>query len=101
MSRSEQRGGCFVGRSRRRERQAFGFGAGLTEPLLTKEEDVMGMRGTWDKLKGTFKERLGRLSGDRKTVAEGRAERAEGEIKESVHDMRGAAVQTREKVEHR
>ena len=48
------------------------------------------MAGTTDKVKGAVKEGAGKLTGDKRTEAEGKTDRAKGEVK-------GAARSTKER----
>lgn len=46
------------------------------------------MSGTTDKVKGTIKETVGKATGDRRTEAEGKLDKAKGEIKDAAHDIK-------------
>lgn len=47
--------------------------------------------GDGDKVAGAVKEGLGKLTGDRRLEAEGRTDRAKGEAKNAVRDVKDAA----------
>ncbi len=49
------------------------------------------MAGTGDKIKGAIKEAVGSATGDRETQAEGKTDRAKGEVKDTAHDVKGTA----------
>lgn len=46
------------------------------------------MAGTGDKVKGAIKEAVGKLTGDRRTEAEGKTDRTKGEVKDTAHDTK-------------
>jgi uncharacterized protein YjbJ (UPF0337 family) len=46
------------------------------------------MSGTADKVKGTIKEGVGKVTGDRRTEAEGKTDRAKGEVKDAARDAK-------------
>ena len=46
------------------------------------------MSGTTDKFKGSIKEAAGKLTGDRRTEAEGKTDRAKGQVKDVAHDVK-------------
>jgi uncharacterized protein YjbJ (UPF0337 family) len=46
------------------------------------------MTGTGDKVKGAIKEAVGKVTGDRRTEAEGKTDRAKGEVKDTAHDAK-------------
>ena len=46
------------------------------------------MSGTTDKVKGTIKETVGKATGDKATEAEGKLDKAKGEVKDAVHDAK-------------
>ena len=50
--------------------------------------DDTGSSGTADKVKGTIKEGLGKLTGDRRTEAEGKTDQAKGDVKNAAHDVK-------------
>jgi uncharacterized protein YjbJ (UPF0337 family) len=52
--------------------------------------------GTEDKVKGTLKEAAGKVTGDRRTEAEGKTDRAKGEVKDAAHDVKEAAKGVRD-----
>ena len=45
-------------------------------------------RGIVDKVTGAIKETVGKVTGDRRTEAEGKTDRAKGEVKETTHDVK-------------
>jgi len=49
------------------------------------------MAGTGDKVKGAIKEGVGKVTGDRRTEAEGKTDRAKGEVKDAAHDVKETA----------
>ena len=49
------------------------------------------MAGEKDKAKGSIEEAAGKVTGDRQTEAEGKTDRAKGETKETVHDVKEGA----------
>ena len=46
------------------------------------------MPGTGDKVVGTLKEAAGKLTGDRRTEAEGKTDQAKGDVKNAAHDVK-------------
>lgn len=46
------------------------------------------MSGTTDKVKGTIKETVGKVTGDRETEAEGKLDKAKGEVKDAAHEVK-------------
>ena len=46
--------------------------------------DENRVEGAWDKLKGNVKESVGKLTGDEKLQAEGKADQVKGETKSTV-----------------
>lgn len=46
------------------------------------------MSGTTDKVKGSIKEGLGKVTGDRRTEAEGKTDRAKGEVKDTTQNVK-------------
>ena len=44
------------------------------------------MSGTTDKIKGTVKETVGKVTGDKQTEAEGKIDKAKGHIKDAAHE---------------
>lgn len=46
------------------------------------------MGGTSDKIKGNVKESWGKATGDRSTEAEGKFDKAKGEVKDTAQDVR-------------
>jgi uncharacterized protein YjbJ (UPF0337 family) len=49
------------------------------------------MAGTADKAKGAVKEGAGKLTGDKRTEAEGKTDRAKGDLKGAAQDAKDAA----------
>ena len=49
------------------------------------------MAGTTDKVKGAVEEGAGKLAGDKRTEAEGKADRAEGAVEGAARGAKGAA----------
>jgi uncharacterized protein YjbJ (UPF0337 family) len=49
------------------------------------------MGGTEDKIKGTVKEGVGKVTGDKRTEAEGKMDKAKGHVKDTAEDMRETA----------
>ena len=45
------------------------------------------MAGTTDKIKGSVKEAAGKLTGDRRTEAEGETDQAKGDVKDATRDL--------------
>ena len=54
------------------------------------------MAGMMDKIKGSLKEAAGRLSGDRRTEAEGKTDHAKGDVKDAAHDLKQGAKGVRD-----
>jgi uncharacterized protein YjbJ (UPF0337 family) len=48
------------------------------------------MAGEWDKTKGAVKDAVGGLTGDAKTQAEGKLDKAKGEAKHQVQNAKDA-----------
>ena len=46
------------------------------------------MAGTADKVKGSVKEAAGKLTGDRRTEAEGETDQAKGDVKNTARDLK-------------
>jgi uncharacterized protein YjbJ (UPF0337 family) len=46
------------------------------------------MSGTSDKIKGSVKETVGKATGDKKTEAEGKMDKAKGHIKDAAHEAK-------------
>ena len=46
------------------------------------------MPGTGDKVKGSIKEGVGKLTGDERTEAEGKTDQAKGDVKNAAHDIK-------------
>jgi uncharacterized protein YjbJ (UPF0337 family) len=51
----------------------------------------MATSGTEDKIKGTVKEAVGKLTGDRRTEAEGQTDQVKGDVKNAGRDLKDAA----------
>ena len=49
------------------------------------------MAGTTDKVKGAVKEGAGKLTGDKRTEAEGKTDRAKGDVQGAAQDAKDAA----------
>lgn len=49
------------------------------------------MPGTGDKVKGSLKEAAGKLTGDKRTEAEGKTDQAKGDMKNAAHDAKESA----------
>ena len=58
------------------------------------------MAGTMDKIKGTIKEGVGKMTGDAKTEAEGKTDRANGHLKDAAHDVKEGARGVKESLKH-
>ena len=54
------------------------------------------MSGEWDKTKGAVKDAVGGLTGDTKTQAEGKLDKAKGEAKHQADNVRDAANDVKE-----
>jgi uncharacterized protein YjbJ (UPF0337 family) len=54
------------------------------------------MAGTTDKVKGAVKEGAGKLTGDKRTEAEGKTDRAKGEAKDAARDVKETAKGVRD-----
>ena len=54
------------------------------------------MAGTTDKAKGSIKEAAGKVTGDRRTEAEGKTDQAKGEAKNAARDVKDAAKGVRD-----
>lgn len=54
------------------------------------------MAGEMDKAKGAVKEGVGKVTGDRRTEAEGKTDRAKGEAKDAAHDVKQGAKGVRD-----
>ncbi|MEK0082075.1 CsbD family protein [Benzoatithermus flavus] len=57
--------------------------------------------GTADKIKGTIKEAAGKLTGDRRTEAEGKTDQVKGDVKNAGHDLKEAAKGVRDSLEEK
>ncbi len=49
------------------------------------------MAGKTDKAKGAVKETVGKVTGDRQTEAEGKADKLKGRAKDAAHDVKESA----------
>jgi uncharacterized protein YjbJ (UPF0337 family) len=58
---------------------------------MCQHEEEHEMAGTMDKIKGTVKEGVGKITGDAKTEAEGKTDRAKGDLKDAAHDVKESA----------
>jgi uncharacterized protein YjbJ (UPF0337 family) len=54
------------------------------------------MAGEWDKAKGAVKDAVGSLTGDSKTQAEGKFDKAKGEAKHQAQNVKDAANDVKE-----
>ena len=54
------------------------------------------MAGTSDKVKGSIKEAVGKVTGDRRTEAEGKTDQAKGEVKNAARDAKETAKGVRD-----
>ena len=54
------------------------------------------MAGTTDKVKGSIKEAAGKVTGDRRTEAEGKTDRTKGEAKDAARDVKESAKGVRD-----
>jgi uncharacterized protein YjbJ (UPF0337 family) len=54
------------------------------------------MAGTADKAKGAIKEAAGKMTGDRRTEAEGKTDQAKGDTKQAAHDVKESAKGVRD-----
>ena len=54
------------------------------------------MAGTKDKAKGLLKEAAGKATGDKRTEAEGKTDRAKGEAKDAAHHAKEGAKGVRD-----
>jgi uncharacterized protein YjbJ (UPF0337 family) len=56
------------------------------------------MAGEKDKAKGSLKEAAGKVTGDRRTEAEGKTDRAKGEAKDAAHHAKEGAKGVRDRL---
>lgn len=56
----------------------------------------MAEDGTADKVKGTVKEAVGKVTSDRRTEAEGKTDQIKGDAKDAIHDADEAAKGVRD-----
>ena len=61
---------------------------GYTLLLAYPEVEEANMAGTKDKMKGSIKEAAGKVTGDRRTEAEGKTDQAKGEAKNAARDVK-------------
>ena len=54
------------------------------------------MPGTEDKVKGAIKDGVGKVTGDRRTEAEGKTDQAKGDAKQAGRDVKEAAKGVRD-----
>jgi uncharacterized protein YjbJ (UPF0337 family) len=54
------------------------------------------MAGTKDKMKGSIKEAAGKVTGDRRTEAEGQTDQAKGEAKDAAREVKETAKGVRD-----
>ena len=54
------------------------------------------MAGTTDKMKGSVKEAAGKMTGDKRTEAEGKTDQAKGEAKNAARDVKETAKGVRD-----
>ena len=54
------------------------------------------MAGTKDKVKGAIKEATGKVTGDRRTEAEGKTDQAKGKVKNDASDVKESAKGVRD-----
>jgi uncharacterized protein YjbJ (UPF0337 family) len=54
------------------------------------------MAGTTDKVKGSVKEAAGKMTGDKRTEAEGKTDQAKGDVKDAGRDMKESAKGVRD-----
>jgi uncharacterized protein YjbJ (UPF0337 family) len=54
------------------------------------------MAGTKDKVKGSLKEAAGKVTGDRRTEAEGKTDQAKGKAKDAASDVKESAKGVRD-----
>jgi uncharacterized protein YjbJ (UPF0337 family) len=54
------------------------------------------MAGEADKVKGSVKETVGKVTGDRRTEAEGKADKAKGKAKDAARDIKEGAKGVRD-----
>ena len=56
----------------------------------------MNTAGAWDKTKGAVKDAVGGLTGDTKTQAEGKMDKAKGEVKHQTQNAKDAINDAKE-----
>jgi uncharacterized protein YjbJ (UPF0337 family) len=54
------------------------------------------MAGTTDKVKGSVKEAAGKMSGDKRTEAEGKTDQAKGDVKDAARSTKESAKGVRD-----
>ncbi len=52
------------------------------------------MAGTMDKAKGKAKEAVGKVTGDRRTEAEGKTDQVKGDVKDAARDVKESVKDT-------
>jgi uncharacterized protein YjbJ (UPF0337 family) len=57
------------------------------------------MAGTTDKVKGSVKEAAGKMSGDKRTEAEGKTDQAKGDVKDAARSTKESAKGVRDSLE--
>ncbi|MBL8660295.1 MAG: CsbD family protein [Rhodospirillales bacterium] len=58
------------------------------------------MAGEKDKAKGVVKETVGKATGNERIEAEGKADRAKGEVKGAAHDVKESAKGVRDSIKN-
>jgi uncharacterized protein YjbJ (UPF0337 family) len=58
------------------------------------------MAGTTDKVKGSIKEAAGKMTGDRRTEAEGKADQAKGKVKNAAREVKETAKGVRDSLKN-
>ena len=58
------------------------------------------MAGTTDKAKGAIKESVGKVTGDRRTEAEGKTDQAKGKAKNAARDVKETAKGVRDSLKN-
>jgi uncharacterized protein YjbJ (UPF0337 family) len=59
-------------------------------------QGIGDMAGTTDKAKGAIKESVGKVTGDRRTEAEGKTDQAKGEAKNAAQNVKDSAKGVRD-----
>jgi len=55
--------------------------------------------GKWDEAKGTIKEDVGKVTGDKKTEISGKADQVKGKVKEGIGDLKNEVAEEKERTE--